>query len=482
MFTRTFLRLAALLVSCSALPAQVPGVAAIVSRFGVHQPGNTFTRKDAAYLIGGPSSGCLTDGLADGLYAFQITDPECTTLLTPEALIDRTVQVGGGRIIGYLGSTRLVGLAGPCSGINLRLIPYLDTPSVHGEYKVWLTRIEHYDPLNLPLFFGFDPALSKSDNFRIAPLDPQMILRGHKFYDYDQSGAWNPLTQPFEVPVGGFRVEILRNGLLDGFTFTDQDGWYRFIRPRDGAAYTVREIAPGGFVNDSVPGAVWLATTARQGIVAANAEYVDGPEFGNLAFEVLEGAGRDEDFWGEDHCNNPAPDSGPGLLLASDPLWRQTLNTRNGAPVNLRRPVSNDLPAASLFILRMPPQGFCGAFNNWRGYLNLESHDHAGYILSREIAMVLLNNRFGFMQGTIYVDAHQDGVLESLDDLLTGGIGLLSQVGAGLTGPDDPYQDLRMQMLMCLNEFTSINESGDLSSAQVVYRPREAPKPVRDPY
>jgi hypothetical protein len=429
------------------------------------------------FLAGGPGSTCSGPGLADGDYYFQITDPAGTALLSPDPLTDRKVRVAGGKFAQYLGAKHLSSLKGPCSS------PFLVSPYPIGEYKVWLTRVQDYGGVGANLF-GFDPGLSKSDNFRIHPIGAQSILRGHKFFDHDRGGTWNPQTDPFEVPIGGWRVELRKNGVLDGVTFTDEDGWYTFIRDRDGSAYEVREISPNGFVNDSTPGATWLATTARTGLVMATGEYVSGPDFGNVSFELVVGVGRTPEFWADTscHCNNPAPTCGAALLLSCEPQWRMALNTRNGVPVNLRNPVSNDNPSASIFSMNMPPQSFCGAWANFKSFMNKNSHDHAGFLLSREVAATLLSTSCGYMPGTIYIDRLNNGVLVSLDDMIAMVIDLLSHVGAGLTGPNDPNQDLRHMMQMCTNEFGRINETGDPGAAQVVYQLREVPTRVVSPY
>jgi len=475
MLARHTLRLLALAVLAAPLLAQTPGTAVVLNRLGAHVDGNSFPRKDAAYLSGGPGASCAQPGLADGVYCFQITDPAGTVLLTPDPIAERCVLVAGGVFAQYLGQLRNFGPTGPCGALNLRLAPFVTSPYPSAEYRIWLTRIEDYDPLGSNLF-GFDPARSKSDSFRVNPGAPQSILRGHKFYDHDENGVWNPAADPLEVPVGGWRVEILRNGVFDGLTYTDQDGWYQFLRNRDGSTYEFREISPNGFVNDGTPGATWVATTARTGTAVASAEYVAGPEFGNVRYEVAQGVGRSVDFWSEQ--NGPGKD----ILRDCDPSWRTALNVRDGMPVNLRNPVSNDNPNASIFTVRPPPQSFNGAFANWKSYANKNPHDHAGFLLSRQVAATILNNTCGFMQGDILVDRFNDGVLVSLDVMLAGAIGLLSEVGAGLTGPNDPYQDLRNRMIGCTNEFGSINNTGEPTAPQVVYTRSNEPGTIASPY
>lgn len=468
--------------------AQAPGAAIVLNRVGNPADGNSFARKDAVYLSGGPTGACGTTGLADGDYYFQITDPSGALLLSRDPIGERAVRVTGGVFAQYLGTTRPSANVGPCSALNLRLAPFAATPLPNREYKLWLTRTADYGPIGAGLF-GFDPARSKSENFRVDAIGPQTIFRGNKFYDYDQDGVWNPALEPREVPVGGWRVDILRDGVLDGTTYTDQDGRYTFIRDRDAATWEFREISPNGFINDATAGARWLATTLRTGFANATAEDVPAPQFGNLVFVELLVSGRTPSWWaGACNCNSENPNTSPtapcgvDFLQAVDPLWRTALTTRNGAPVNLRKPVSNDNPNASIFVPHQPPQSFCGAYANFRSYSNRNPHDHAGFLLSRQVAATILSNTCGFMQGEIYVDRFDDGVLVSLDDMLTGAIGLLSEVGAGLTGPNDPYQDLRMRMIACTNEFGTINNTGDPSSPQVVFTRSNVPEATAAPY
>lgn len=484
MLLRTSIFACLALLASAPLAAQTPGSAFIVNRFGQHSDGNAFVRKDGAYLAGGPGLSCTGAGLADGLYCFAITDPAGTVLLTNDPIGERTVRVGGGVIIEYLGTTRIRG-RGPCDSKMVRLVPFDTTPFPSHEYKLWLTRIED---LKAPgeHVFGFDPAKSKSDNFRVTTTSTQSIVRGSTYFDDDMNGVWNPILLPTEVPIGGWRVEIFRNGILDGVTFADMDGTYLFIRDRDSSTYSVREFAPGGFVNDSVPGAVWLATTPREGAVITSQELVPAPEFGNVGFELQAQAGRSVSFWGsyDDDCSDPADPNKPSgreLLAACDPIWRDVLTTRNGAPIKLRKPISSDAPSNSIFT-PPPSSTFDIAFETWDRYTERAPNDHAGFLLSREVAGAILNNRCGYMQGVIYVDRFQDGVLVSLDAMLDGAIGLLTETGAGLTGPNDPFQDLRTRMLNCTNEFLSINETGDLTAAQVVYRRSHVPLLFDAPY
>jgi len=129
--------------------------------------GNVYDSKEEVYLNGGPppNAPCSAAGLPDGEYYFQVTDPSGTVLLSNDPIGERKVRVTGGVFTAYLGTTHDVG-SGRCPGaISVALFPYDDTPNPGGEYKVWLTRVADYDPTQG--VFGFLPAKSKTDNFKV---------------------------------------------------------------------------------------------------------------------------------------------------------------------------------------------------------------------------------------------------------------------------------------------------------------------------
>jgi hypothetical protein len=165
---------------------------------------------------------------------------------------------------------------------------------------------------------------------------------------------------------------------------------------------------------------------------------------------------------------------------------------RRGLPVGLRTNVSTADPAVSLLIppfpttTSPPPAFFALPFLDAHAvlaeWLVEDAFGHAGFILSTQVAASILSNSCGFMQGTIYVDRFQNGILVSFDEMVAGATALLSDPHAGQTGPNDPYQELREMMLMCTNEFGTINNSGDLGEPQTVYGPSGAPRSFRFPY
>lgn len=470
-----------------ATTAQSSGSVYTSDRTGTVVNGNLYKKKSDVYLSGGPgpNAPCSAGGLPDGNYYFQVTNPSGSVLLSQDAIANREVVVQGGVITQSVNNAH-ASRNGPCGSRIVQLIPFLDTTSSGNEYKVWLTKVTNYDPAGSG-HFGFQSRFSKTDNFKVQNGQPsaQSILCGYKWYDHSEDGIWNPSVDPLEVPIGGWRIELWLGTAQLEVTYTDETGRYCFIRNQDNTVYTIREVAPGGFIGDNIPGAVWLAVTPRSGTVTANAATVAGPSFGNLSFEVKPGVGRTKGFWSNQN--------GQALLSVCDPQWRHSLYLYNNLPVGLRTNISSADPNVSLFIPPFPSPTsptpaffglpFLTAHNDFANWIvGNPALGHAGFILSTQVAATILNNSCGYMQFTVYVDRFQNGVLESLDAMLAGATGLLSDPGAGLTGPNDPNQALREMMLMCTNEFGSINETGDLTSAQVVYGSKATPVDFGSPY
>lgn len=461
----------------TSLVAQTTGAIHTSDRTGNVVDGNTYNRDRDVYLLGGPGANapCSAAGLPDGNYYFQVTDPSGAALLSLDSILDREVVVSGGVITRHVTGTHRT-YNGPCGSKVVQLIPFAPTPNAGGEYKVWLTPVAAFD-LAGGGFHGFQARASKTDNFKIKSgrRTDQSVITGYKFFDHSEDGIWNPGTDPAEVPIGGWRIEILRNGVLDGVTYTDEAGRYTFLRDQDDTTWTIREIAPGGFIGDGIAGAIWLAMTPRSGTVVTNADQVRGPDFGNLSFEVKPGVGRTKGFW---HNQN-----GRDMLAVCDPHWREVLTVRNGIPICLRRNISSPDPLVSIFAPLPLPATFAQAhddFANW--IVGDPALGHGGFILSTQVAAAILNRECGFMQFTTYVDRFQNGVLVSFEDMIRGVSGLLCHPDAGLTGPQDPAQALREQMLACINEFGGINSTGDLGDAQIVYGPSSQPKSFSSPY
>jgi hypothetical protein len=82
-------------------------------------------------------------------------------------------------------------------------------------YKVWVTPVADYGPGK---FFGFVPASSKTDNFKVRSGQPTACLSVDKFND--KNG--NFVKDSADVPIAGWPVTVLdpNNVVIIGTLFT----------------------------------------------------------------------------------------------------------------------------------------------------------------------------------------------------------------------------------------------------------------------
>jgi len=336
--------------------------------------GNIYPTKDAVFLNGGPppNAPCTSGGLPDGQYYFQVTDPSGAVLLSSDDIEERRVNVAGGFINNYLGTTHTVGL-GKCPGaISAGLMPYLDTPNNGGEYKVWITPVGAYDPPNG--FHGFIPSNTKTDNFKVRAREctedcdgePEPVaIIGNKFYDTDTDGVWDN-TEP---PIPGWRIEKMPPDPAD-VTFTATTGQYSFLVDPDSGLYTISEVPPPpGFF----PAGRWINTTATSGDVTVADEDVDGPDFGNVCLGA--GGGKTLGFWSNKN--------GQALFGTDDLALMQVLNLRNANGSHFN-PTS---------------------YTQFRGWLLKATATNMAYMLSAQLAAMALNVNNGLVSGSSLVFA-----------------------------------------------------------------------------
>ena len=161
----SFPAVAVCLAAFSAIPAMANFNGAIQTTVSdgsvVNQ--NLYATKDLAYLTGGPQNS-NSQGLPDGYYYFQVTDPSGKTLLSTDPASCRQVQVIGGVVAHSFDGTNYDGagttyspqdpnnwvltsvacshLIGTANSSNnelpVALMPYADTPNHGGVYKAWL--------------------------------------------------------------------------------------------------------------------------------------------------------------------------------------------------------------------------------------------------------------------------------------------------------------------------------------------------------
>jgi hypothetical protein len=135
---------------------------------------NIYQDKSDVYLNGGPQNCGGSNGLPDGAYYFQVTNPSGSVLLSTDAIKFRQVQVVDGVIDGVSGAgNHALGGTNCNGGTPVRLMPYADTPNSGGEYSVDLAPKGEVDACD-----GFDPesttfnfldcnTSSKNDNYKV---------------------------------------------------------------------------------------------------------------------------------------------------------------------------------------------------------------------------------------------------------------------------------------------------------------------------
>jgi hypothetical protein len=197
---------------------------------------NIYASKADVFLNGGPGPNAPTwaAGLPDGEYYFMVTDPPGKTLLSTDALANRRFTVVDGLIVSANNHLFQPDTYRGEGGV-VQLIPFNDTPNHGGEYKAWATPVDKWDPDGNGAKFGFVPAWSKTDNFKVKEVQP--CLNVFKFKD----GNWNGKMDSAEDYIAGWPV-LIREVLPDGTT-TDA---YRFTPVKcysmiPGATYFVYE-------------------------------------------------------------------------------------------------------------------------------------------------------------------------------------------------------------------------------------------------
>lgn len=180
---------------------------------------NIYADKSDVYLNGGPQNCGGGNGLPDGDYYFQVTDPSGSVLLSQDAIKFRQVAVINEVITGVSGDgNHNVGSSGCNGGLPVQLMPYATTPNSGGEYSVDMgpkAEIEACD--------GFDAdstdfnildcgAPTKNDNYKVrvdAPAiaidkvaDPTVVPA-----DGDDVTYWYTVTNPGDTALSNVTVD-----------------------------------------------------------------------------------------------------------------------------------------------------------------------------------------------------------------------------------------------------------------------------------
>jgi hypothetical protein len=253
---------------------------------------NTFSTKDAVYLSGGPQNQ-NTNGLPDGTYYFQVTDPSGATLLSTDLAVCRQLLVAFGKVVAAEGPAcqHSTGIPNSANGtVPVKLAPFGDTPNSGSEYKVWLIRQGAGTTIAADgMHLNFSPANAKTDNFKVlfvpcTDCSPTSLLAGRKYYDANR----NALFDDGEVLLEGVQMLIIAGDTTTIVT-TDESGNWSTTIPT-GSDYFVGEFLP--FTGpEGEPGSYWEQTAPVPDIEGfqgyrgtANGDQA-GLDFGNICFK-----------------------------------------------------------------------------------------------------------------------------------------------------------------------------------------------------
>lgn len=334
---------------------------------GVTVNGNVYENKEDVYLNGGPQN-ANANGLPNGDYYFQVTDPSGATLLSTDPAVCRGVTVSGGVVMG----AAQFSIDAACAHANgnqnvdngsipVQLIPYNDTPNAGGEYKVWLITkgAATVGEDGITLLFTNDNA--KTDNFKIRndSQTPPVVIFGEKFYDTNTNGVHDG----GEPVIPGWRIEKQPPNQAD-VTFTGTNGQYSFIVDPNSGLYTISEVPPppGWY-----PAGQWLNTTPISGDVTVESSDVHGPDFGNVCLGP--GGGLTLGFWSNKN--------GQALFGSTDLALMVSLNLRNANGTHFN------------------PTSYSG-FKSW---LLKATATNMAYMLSAQLAAMELNVFNGKVSG-----------------------------------------------------------------------------------
>ena len=252
---------------------------------------NTYSSKDAVYISGGPQN-VNANGLPDGTYYFQVTDPSGATLLSTDLAECRQLLVAFGKVAAAEGPScqHSTGIPNSSNGsVPVKLAPFGDTPNSGSEYKVWLIRQGSGTSIAADgMHINFTPNNAKTDNFKVVFVpcqncSPTSLLAGRKYYDANA----NALFDEGEVPVEGVQILVIAGSTITVVT-TDESGIWSFTAPT-GVDYIAGEFLP--FTGpDGEPGSYWQQTAPVADVEGfqgyrgtVNGDQI-GLNFGNVCF------------------------------------------------------------------------------------------------------------------------------------------------------------------------------------------------------
>ncbi|NUS60682.1 MAG: hypothetical protein HOQ01_07010 [Lysobacter sp.] len=339
---------------------------------------NQYENKADVYLNGGPTNdNCDAAAVDDGVYVFQITNPNGNVILSSDDISHREFTVSGGVIVS---ANDHAVVAADCGGVRVQMAPFDDTPNNGGVYKAWITRKSDYIA-NGNTFRNSD---TKTDNFHVkAPPPPPETanLNVYKFYDANANGEWDP----DEVPLFGWMMTA-----SNGFGYAAQ----QLTQSPDGITtfsaltilenpYAVQEGTAGGTWHQSaliIDGAVQPVANPATGLNLVAGETTE-VIFGNYC--ECKAGGKPKSWWvtasGQTKVND-----GSTMNPEFNALNQLNLRSSSGSGWNLNTTTTSQATNWNLFLT----------------WVNSTSTTNMAYALSRSAAILRLNIDAGYVVGS----------------------------------------------------------------------------------
>jgi hypothetical protein len=465
---------------------------------------NLYANKSDVYLNGGPQN-VNSNGLPDGQYFFQVTDPSGATLLSTDNADCRRLQVVSGKIAGHVAGTACLGHAdgtyNPANGSTpVQLAPFSDTPNNGGEYKVHLIRMASNTSIASDgIHIDFINSNSKTDNFKVrancvdnptlpicSPNPPDVFLSGHKFYDANANGINNS-----ELPVAGIQIVIAITttaGPLPPVTVTtDSNGDWTYGPIPAGSDFVVSENVP--CVDDNADmicdaGHYWVQTAPApdsmgfQGYSGTANSSVSGLDFGDICFGPASGLGKTLGYWS--NKNGQAVMTNGVIPTTVDPTtYPAAMGDVNGMNGDLAFLGRLNLKNSSLVKSTGNTSDFDPAnYTAFRTWLLNGNAVNMAYMLSVQLSATSLDVRHKFLSDSQIVDARG---LPPLGITSIGAVRVSANVELNLPGGNNTYtgNPLRDDEEILKNFLDAVNNNrlpfGSATPCSVFYAPPPPP-------
>jgi hypothetical protein len=387
------------LASFSAHAQQFSGAIFTSLGDGTSVNANRYATKADVYLNGGPQN-LNSNGLPDGTYFYQITDPSGATLLSTDPALCRQLLVVGGKVSGVApvppGCTpHLNGTQNPTTGsIPVQLLPFDDTPNGGGEYKVWLISQalgqkcvfggNYVIAADGKSFVGIPGGCVKTDNFKVGAGSggggDTVGIGGVKYYDADTSSTFTP----GDTLIPGFRIALTTSTGTETIQTDATGAWAKVLAI--GSTFSVCEVLPDGIPPGATQPIKWIQTAPLLTDTLAGGAFVYndpvtggrcwsdtatadtiGLDFGNVCLGA--GGGNTLGFWSNKN--------GQSRIAANSP---------NGLTFLALKPLVNGVG------MDVTPFANYAGFRSW--ILGATATNMA-YMLSAQYAAMLLNVNVG---------------------------------------------------------------------------------------